>query len=60
VAQFCTRDRQSQRSPQKKWEKVREIINELGGSMPEDLLTPEEPIAKVEHKHKSISEDRKD
>jgi DNA-damage-inducible protein D len=39
--------------------KVRETINELGGTMPEDLPTPEESVAKVEHKHKSISKNRK-
>lgn len=40
--------------------KVRETIKDLGGTMPEDLPTPEESIAKVEHKHKSISESKED
>lgn len=39
--------------------KVRETIEELGGTMPEDLPTPEESIAKIEQKNKSITEAKK-
>jgi len=40
--------------------KVRETIEELGGTMPEDLPTPEESIAKIEQKSKSIIEGKKE
>lgn len=40
--------------------KVRETIEELGGTMPEDLPTPEESIAKIEQKNKSITEGKKE
>jgi len=40
--------------------KVRETIKELGGTMPEDLPTPEESIAKIEQKNKSITEGKKE
>lgn len=39
--------------------KVRDTIEELGGTMPEDLPTPEESIARIEHKHKSTITDQK-
>jgi len=40
--------------------KVRETIQELGGTMPEDLPSPEESIAKIEKQNKSIAEGKKE
>ena len=34
--------------------KVRQTIAELGGTMPEDLPTPEKSIKQIEKEHKSI------
>lgn len=36
--------------------KVRQTIKELGGTMPEDLPTPDKSIAQIERKQKKIAE----
>src|SRR5574344_958443 len=36
--------------------KVRDTIKELGGTMPEDLPTPEKSVNKIEKSHKSLEE----
>ena len=40
--------------------KVRQTIAELGGTMPEDLPTPEKSIQQVEREQKKIKESKKD
>jgi len=41
-------------------EKVRETIKDLGGTMPEDLPTPNESINKIENKHKKIIKNKEE
>lgn len=40
-------------------QKVRQTIEELGGTMPEDLPTPEKSIAKIESEQKNLLENKK-
>ena len=40
--------------------KVRETIEELGGTMPEDLPTPEKGIKEIEKKHKKKNKELDD
>ena len=37
-------------------QKVRQTIKELGGTMPEDLPTPDKSIKQIEHEQKKLSE----
>ena len=39
--------------------KVRETIKELGGTMPEDLPTPEKSIKQIEKEHKKLENKNK-
>ena len=40
--------------------KVRQTIAELGGTMPEDLPTPEKSIKQIEREQKRLKESKKD
>ena len=40
-------------------QKVRQTIKELGGTMPEDLPTPDKSVKQIEREQRKLSEDRK-